>query len=464
MRSAKPQTAQRKRVSRPIGPPLGVPRLVLADAEPPARRNGQPKAADTVYYEGADHGEVPHVVKFSGGRSSGMLLFMLLENGLLQAERGDVVIFNNTSAEHRKTYEFTRRCKGLVEDHYGIPFFWLEFQTYEDARSGEWSRLPTYRLVRSEPRSAKVCDGYCWRGEVFEEMLSWTGYVPNQFSRICTKALKLETTRRFLRDWFSGKEGIPRQGHHGRESRMTDSAIFERHTRNRGGVPRDILLGKKRYLREQRVHRPAQRFADYSPAFRLFDNPTLAGGHCNGNTLPDADDGPEYVAFIGLRGDEMHRVVRVKGRNSGSEPVSGNEGEHIYAPLAEIGIDREAVDGFWDRQSWGLNWERGTSLSNCVYCFLKGTGNLRRVHAAVDKRLAPKYQNTPSDIGWWVNMEKVYGRNLKAENRRPPGSPPKFIGFFGSNGLTYERLLAKDACAGGPPGPDDGSLPCDCTD
>lgn len=438
--------------------------MSLVDGGSAPVRNGRSKAADTVYYEGADHGEVPHVVKFSGGQSSGMLLFMLLENGLLRAERGDVVIFNNTSAEHPKTYRFAERCKGLVEERYGIPFFWLEFQTYEDARSGEWSRLPTYRLVRSRPRSAKVRDGYCWKGEVFEEMLSWTGYVPNQFRRTCTKALKLETTRRFLRDWFAGKEEIPRQGHHGRESRMTDSAIFERHTRNRGGVPRDILLGKKRYLREQRVHRPAQRFADYSPAFRPFDNPTLPA-HSNGSALPDADDVTEYVALIGLRSDEMHRVVRVKGRNSGSEPVSGNEGEYIYAPLAEIGIDREAVDGFWDRQSWGLNWERGTSLSNCVYCFLKGTGNLRRVHAVVDKRLAPKYQNTPSDIGWWVNMERVYGRDLIAEERPITGSSPSgFIGFFGSNGFTYERLLANGANAGGPPGSDDGSLPCDCTD
>ena len=68
-----------------------------------------------------------------------MLLFTLLENGLLSAERGDVVVFNNTSCEHPETYRFAATCKEIVEQRYGIPFFWVEFQTYEDARRGEWA-------------------------------------------------------------------------------------------------------------------------------------------------------------------------------------------------------------------------------------------------------------------------------------------------------------------------------------
>ena len=101
-----------------------------------------------------------------------MLLFILLEAGLLKPKRGDVIVFNNTSAEHPKTYEFARRCKKLVEKKYGLPFFWLEYQTYEDARNGEYTRLPSYRLVNAEPRSAANPDGYHWRGEVYEELLS----------------------------------------------------------------------------------------------------------------------------------------------------------------------------------------------------------------------------------------------------------------------------------------------------
>ena len=118
-----------------------------------------------------------------------MLLFALLENGLLDRDRGDVILFNNTSAEHPDTCRFVRHCMRKARG-YGIPFFQIEFQTYEDARRGEWTRLPTYRLVNDEPRSRENPDGFHWRGEVFEELLSWKGYVPNRFNRICTQQLK----------------------------------------------------------------------------------------------------------------------------------------------------------------------------------------------------------------------------------------------------------------------------------
>ena len=93
---------------------------------------------------------MPHVVKFSGGRSSAMLLFSLLENDLLDRGRGDVIVFNNTSAEHPATYRFVRDCMAAAQP-YGVPFYHIEFQTYEDARRGEWTRLPTYRLVNAMP-------------------------------------------------------------------------------------------------------------------------------------------------------------------------------------------------------------------------------------------------------------------------------------------------------------------------
>lgn len=74
-----------------------------------------PKFESGFPYESLNHEDLPHVVKFSGGRTSGMMLFVLLESGLLKAERGDVVLFNNTSAEHPQTYDFVRRCKQVVE-------------------------------------------------------------------------------------------------------------------------------------------------------------------------------------------------------------------------------------------------------------------------------------------------------------------------------------------------------------
>ena len=122
--------------------------LVEKKAKSPATYSSSGKYS--FHYEVKGHNELPHVVKFSGGRSSGMLLFILLQNNLLKAERGDVIVFNNTSAEHPETYRYAARCKEEVEKNYNIPFFWIEFQTYEDAKGGEWVRSPTYRFGEAQ--------------------------------------------------------------------------------------------------------------------------------------------------------------------------------------------------------------------------------------------------------------------------------------------------------------------------
>ena len=175
-----------------------VPKLVISERLRIAEEYDPSKQYE-FRYRANGHRDLPHVVKFSGGRSSGMLLFILLENNILDPERGDVIVFNNTSSEHPDTSRFTQDCK-VASTRYGIPFFWVEFQTHEDARNGEWTRVPSYRLVNDKIKSPDNPDGFHWRGEVFEELLSWSGYIPNQFSRICTRHMKLEATRLFLKD------------------------------------------------------------------------------------------------------------------------------------------------------------------------------------------------------------------------------------------------------------------------
>ena len=118
---------------------VAVPQLSISrELETPDRYD--PETIYSFRYRSKRHLALPHVVKFSGGRSSGLMLFTLLENGFLKQERGDVVVFNNTSCEHPETYRFVSECKRRVESA-GIPFFIVEFQTYEDARQGEWRRI-----------------------------------------------------------------------------------------------------------------------------------------------------------------------------------------------------------------------------------------------------------------------------------------------------------------------------------
>ena len=446
--------------------PRAVPRLIVSTKlrKPPPSHD--PATEYRFRYRAKGHRDLPHVVKFSGGRSSGMLLFILLENKILRPDRGDVIVFNNTSAEHPDTYRFVQDCM-RASSQYGIPFFWVEYQTYEDARNGEWTRLPAYRMVNDQPQSNDNPDGFHWRGEVFEELISYAGYVPNIFSRICTQSMKLETTRHFLRDWLAGKDSIPRLGHYGSGSRIDDATLFKRHKRNQGQIPRDVLLRKRKYSRSRPHSRPLQRYGDFCPAWIPFSNPTLEG-RAYGDKAWFGTDGVEYVAFVGLRTDEGLRVNRVLARNSGPGS-SGYEGEHVYMPLTDMAVAREDVNAFWERQDWDLSLPSEGSLSNCVYCFLKGVSNLRdvhgRMHTAREQDAAGfgSLQDTPSDIGWWVRMEQMYGRDLKEENRKITGNPENTtIGFFGTTGLTYKKLEESNGKV--LPQYSQSVLPCDCTE
>lgn len=424
-----------------------------------------------VAYRAKAHGDLPHVMKFSGGRSSGMLLLTLLENSVLQADRGDVVVFNNTSCEHPETYRFAAVCKEIVEHRYGIPFFWVEFQTYEDARRGEWTRIPSYRLVNSTAASTANPSGFHWRGEVFEELLSHAAYVPNQFRRVCTSTLKLEATRLFLKDWLASKDSIPKLGHDREYSRVNIDAMYRRHRVNRGAVPRDIFLRKKEYVLSQSPRRPRQRFRDFSAAATPFANLALQD-KVFGDSAWFGRGGIEYVAFIGLRGDERLRVAKVEARRDNSHANSSYNGEHVYMPFSEMNISKQDVNEFWDNQSFGLNLRDDGALSNCVYCFLKGVGVLQQVRNSMERG---KHDNipdfgsmkgTPCDVEWWTTMERKYGRDLDEEHRVRTGvDSSSFVGFFGASSRFSYQVLADH-------GRDSGDLsrfaksvlPCDCTD
>lgn len=451
-------------------PIRAAPLLRVANGE---QRTGdyESEQGSLLRYRARAHGDLPHVMKFSGGRSSGMLLFTLLENGLLSAERGDVVVFNNTSCEHPETYRFAATCKEIVEQRYGIPFFWVEFQTYEDARRGEWARIRSYRLVNGRPLSEHNPRGFRWRGEVFEELLSHAAYVPNQFRRVCTSTLKLEATRLFLKDWFAGKESIPRLGHGRSHSRVDPDALYRRHRSSRGAVPREIFLRKKEYVLSRSPCRPPQRFSDFSAVAKPFTNPTVKD-KVYGDSAWFGPGGIEYVAFIGLRGDEQLRVAKVEARRANAHANPDYEGEHVYLPFSAMNVSKRDVNTFWERQSWGLQLPGDGALSNCVYCFLKGVGTLEQVHDTMQRRQnadVPGFGSlvdTPCDVGWWTAMEQRYGRNLDAEKRvRTGADSSSFVGFFGaSSGFSYQVLadsrrertdLSRFA---------NSVLPCDCTD
>lgn len=403
------------------------------------------------YYVDESHKQLPHIIKFSGGRSSGALLFSMLEKGMLNPDRGDVIIFNNTSAEHYKTYEFVIECKKRCEEDYNIPFFLTEFQTYESCKNGVYDRFSSYRLVNNKPYSPENPHGFHTKGEVFEELISWQGYLPSLLSgRTCTKNMKMDTTVNFLTDWFAFKEfdiNLSRLGHYGKESRIDKDLLYEKHLKHGGSVPKDIYLEKKEYCLNRPFSREAQNFRDYTNVD--IENKPL---HTVNGTV-------EYCSFIGFRADEPLRLEKMKKRidEKDNDKITvaylREKQEHIYAPMVEYGIIQSNIKSFWDNQKWDLGLPYDGSLGNCVYCFMKGGAKLASIELKTSEL-------TPENIDWWIMIEQKYQRDLKAEKRDIKTEENPFINFFGvGKKLSYEVIKKGD-------NPDiiENSLPCNCTD
>ena len=92
---------------------------------------------------------------------------------------------------------------------------------------------------------------------------------------------------------------------------------------------------------------------------------------------------------------------------------------------------------------------------NCVFCFMKGTKAISIGAREPDSMRVP---GAPSDIAWWVQMERKYRREVPARN----GGGVSRFGFFGLRGPTFATLAA----AGGNDGDRyaRGVPACDCTD
>jgi len=409
-------------------------------------------------YQRADHVDLPHVVKFSGGRSSALMLLALLDNGHLSAKRGDVIVFNNTSAEHPETYKFTVLCKKIAELQYGIPFFLTEFLTYEDAFLGRWRRVPSYRLVKPFPNVSyanRTSYGYHYKGEVFEDFVSWKSQLPTRFARTCTQFLKLHTSTSFIADWFGrcdhpdqrtvsvGNQTNGRLGHYYGETMMPSSEAFK---------DRSEIV---KYHLDRPTSRPPQRYRDFTDAPLIeFDNPHISRHVYDRKAILRGEDSIRFISFVGLRGDEPRRAANLFLRNNTSF-AQGKlaDGEFVYAPLFDEGYAKEDVLQFWRDQSFDLDIDHNTNLSNCVHCFMKGTQALKQL-----ARVKPENEG-PSDIRWWADLEDRYARRVTSTKENNTIS--KF-GFFGRNSISYREIIASSEQRSTDALPS--SLPCECTD
>lgn len=412
----------------------------------------------TLSYRSPDHEELPHIVSFSGGRSSAALAFLAAEAGVLRPERGDLALFANTSAEHPGTYEFAAACKERLETEFGLPCLWLEFCTVEDAWRGEYRRKASYRLVKPVPIEQDP-DGYRSSGELFEELVCLQGMLPNPHSRTCTAKLKLYPSHELLAEWLGRTGGPAHAGHHWPtmpgEGLVDPERVAEAYSRNGGTASAASVFQRARHLAGLPAARPAQRWSSFTTA--------AVPGLVEPGAQAVAMRGPEaalHVRLLGLRADEPRRVDRVLSRTFFAEGAgtaactvkTQPPGERPYFPLFDAGIDAEGVARYWQGRDFDLDIPNGAG--NCVFCFMKGTRQLVSLGSSPDGRRTP---GQPTDIGWWADFEQ---RHLRTAPRRN-GSGKSRFGFFGVNSATFMDLVEGAEHDGRYK---NGTPACDCTD
>ncbi len=414
-----------------------------------------------VDYRDPRHERLPHIVRFSGGRSSAAMTFLLAETGVLRPERGDVVLFANTSAEHPGTYAFSAECKRRVEQHYGIPFLWYEFCTVEDAWRGFYRRKLSYRLVDAAPVEQEIARGYRSKGEVFEELLSFQGMLPTPMARTCTSKLKLYPQHLLLAEWLGCGNGPAHDGHHAEQPFMTADAALRLYRKNRGSASEDSYRERVACMIRRPPARQAQRWTDFtSPSSNRWADREWAQDRQRLVELWGRN-AAQFVTLLGLRADEPRRVGRVMSRSFYAEDAPRRHcsvrtqppGERPYFPLFDAGFGAKEVREYWSGRDFDLACP--SHAGNCVFCFMKGTEQLARASRTEDPL---REQGRPSDIRWWAAMERKYRREAPARN----GEGTSRFGFLGVSGPTYEQLAAGDS--GGRTRFSSGTPACDCTD
>lgn len=145
----------------------------------------------------------PTVISFSGGRTSGFMLWKVLEAHQMSLPEDAKVIFANTGKEDEATLKFVHDCSV----NWNVPIIWLEYQDHDDSKQ-------RFKVVTYETASRN--------GEPFEAIIRKRQYLPNPVTRFCTAELKIRTIHKYLRsigwddhdensDWIGIRADEPRR-------------------------------------------------------------------------------------------------------------------------------------------------------------------------------------------------------------------------------------------------------------
>jgi len=123
----------------------------------------------------------PALISFSGGRTSGFMLWNIIQAHGGTLPKDIYVTFANTGKEAPETLDFVHE----IGQKWDVKIHWLELYFGEER--------PVYRTKEVTYETASR------NGEPFEALIDRRKYLPNPVARFCTSELKVKVMSRFMR-------------------------------------------------------------------------------------------------------------------------------------------------------------------------------------------------------------------------------------------------------------------------
>lgn len=125
--------------------------------------------------------EGPACISFSGGRTSGYMLWRILQAHGGKLPPDVVVAFANTGKEMPQTLDFVQECS----ERWGVQITWLEYRSKVDGK---------------KQRAVVTYESASRHGEPFEALIRDRNYLPNPVTRFCTTELKIRPMHFYLKE------------------------------------------------------------------------------------------------------------------------------------------------------------------------------------------------------------------------------------------------------------------------
>ena len=136
--------------------------------------------------------DAPCSINFSGGRSSGYMLWHILDAYDGKLPKDIHVVFNNTGMEREETLVFVKECA----ERWNVPIRWLQLKIYDEFML-RINRAAGRKMWRKDVVEVDF-ETASRKGEVFESLIRYQRMLPHVVSRFCTSEMKIGTTRRFM--------------------------------------------------------------------------------------------------------------------------------------------------------------------------------------------------------------------------------------------------------------------------